>query len=805
MGFETDFSKIGESMLDASVPAEALDYLLSRGHPRKGIAAAGFRYINGEKVKAMFPVASIRGTYNYDTGASVPDQKTKACWWPRYAIVLPYPGDPHYAVMRVEYKIEALGKETKGPHKYLTTANQGLKVYVPPMVSRKDLLNTKKTLYVVESPFKAVAAASHGIACVGVNGCHGAQEPQTVLPTDATADQARAVIRADLHDFLMKDREVCFLPDADVRSNLNVRRDLLTFLDAVAIGFDCKSVYVPLPDLGNGKSGIDDYFAAGHKLKNFEKLPRESRDSENVKTLQSAFFEQTEIGLARRFEVQHGRDCRHDPNAAEWYTWTPGGYRAGPVEPESRIIQTIGTLAAETDAAKSPEDKAVRAKFAKDSARLNAQNAALTIAGRFPSMAIDAAQFDTDSNLLGVRNGILNLSAGKLLEPSRESMVTKSTACAFDSKATAPLFTQFIDTATDGVEDLKRHIQEILGASLLGRAMRTQLHIIYGPTSTGKSVLIEIALALHGDYGMASKADLLLRQRRNTDPEKPSPFLKTLRGRRLVVCSELNEGVAFDDALIKDLTGGDTVTARGLNEAPITFRNTATIWVRGNHLPTIGAEAAMRERVIVTPLTHVIDAAHKDKTLAERIIAAELPGVLNWALIGMRRYVKRGYEFDLPAAVVKATAQMQRDSDVTGLWLNECVKIDMTQTEPPYREEAKAFVESYRIWCMQNGHTSKSSKSLYTYMRRRYSLDEDWPLKSNGKVFATGCQVIRDGAAADIVEQYTENMRALAKQLADANREIAALKSGGRPAAASGASDASSSPRVVDIASRRKQ
>jgi P4 family phage/plasmid primase-like protien len=782
VSFETDYSKIGVPMLDASVPAEALEYLTAtRGHTRKGIAAAGFRYINGEKVKAMFPVASIRGTYNYDTGASVPDQKTKASWWPRYAIVLPYSGDPHYAVMRVEYKIEALGKEAKGPHKYLTTANQGLKVYVPPMVSRKDLLNSKKTLYVVESPFKAVAAATHGIACVGVNGCHGAQEPHTALPTDATAEQARAVIRAELHEFLMKDREVCFLPDADVRSNLNVRRDLLTFLDAVAIGFECKPVYVPLPDLGEGKTGIDDYFGADHKLKDFEKLPRESRDSENVKTLQSAFFDQTEIGLARRFEVQHGRDCRHDRDAKEWYTWTPGGYRAGPVEPESRIIQTVGSLAAETSAAKSPEDKALRAKFSKDSARLNAQNAALTIAGRFPSMAIDSAQFDTDSNLLGVRNGILNLSTGKLLAPSRESMVTKSTACAFDSKATAPLFGRFIDTATGGVKgkDLKRHIQEVVGASLLGRSMRTQLHIIYGPAQTGKSVLIEIGLALHGDYGMASKADLLLRQRRDTDPEKPTPFLKTLRGRRLVVCSELNEGVAFDDALIKDLTGGDTITARGLNESPVTFKNTATLWVRGNHLPRIGADGAMRDRVIVTPLTYVIDAAHKDKTLAERIIATELPGVLNWALIGMHRYVERGYEFDLPAAVVKATAQMQTDGDIIGLWLRESFEIDATG-----RVEAKEFVRSYYNWRTQNGYVgTATSPSLYKDIRRRFKLDDEWPLKSNGKVWATGFKPIKDPEVPDVVEVFAKTNRELAgknkgleDELAEARRRIAILE-----------------------------
>jgi len=783
MSFEIDFSTVGVPILDKSVPAEALDYLLSRGHTRKGIAAANFRYVHGEDpyrgegAAELFPASKV-GMDGYD-------KKHPERWSPKWAIILPYPNDRTFAVARIEYEITNLGK-TDGPPKFLTPTGRAVLPYVPPMVARKALLNARKPLYIIESQFKSVVAAINGVPCIGVSGHTGAFEPGT----------GRSKIRPELHEYMKTGREVTLLTDADVSGNLEVRKSLLEFMDVAETEFGCKAIYVELPDLGDGKSGIDDYFAAGNKLKHFLELPRHSRTSRVITDLKCAFYDQTEIGLAQRFEAQHGQDCRHDPKADQWYTWTTSGYCEGTVEPQARVIQTVATLADETAAAKSPGDKAAGLKFSRDSAKLHAQNAAITLAGRFPTMAIDAAQFDADANLIGVKNGILDLRTGKLLPPSRTLMVTKSAACSFDPKATAPMFVRFIDTATAGDKDLKRHIQEIVGAALLGRSIRTKLHLVYGPAGSGKTTLMEIALALLSDYGMASKADLLLRQGNNTDAEKPSPFLKTLRGRRLVTCSELAEGVMLNDALIKDLLGADTITARGLHEAPITFRNTAAIWIRGNHLPMIGADGAMRERVSVVPFEHVIDAAKRDKMLADQIIASELPGVLNWALIGMRRYVARGYEFQLPTAVIKATEQMQRNSDIVGLWITECVDVDVTKIDAPWREDAKALVSSYRDWAAQNGHRPKSTKTLYADLRRRYDLDEKWPLASNGKYIATGCKLRRDPAVPNIADQFIEANKTLAAELAKTKAELAALKSGRKPTG-------DTSAKVIDINTRR--
>ncbi len=769
-----NFKTVGVAMHDKAVPAEALQYLTSRGHTAKAIRSANLRFLDGEETETHFP-ASKMGRHDEwgGRGTTVIDPETKACWWPRWSIVLPFERAPGYATARVEYEISSSGA-TKGPPKFLNPAAP-TQLYIPKGITARDLRSPEKPLYFVEGHFKSVVAADRGLLAVGVNGHSGIFEPET----------HRERIRADLLSFLLSGREVIFLTDADSTSNLEVRKSQLAFLK-VATGLRCKPLYIELPESAGAKTGIDDYFAAGGSIGKFNKLPRHAPDSPVVRQLGCALLPRTEIGLADRFVAMNSGTCRCDPRTGEWFAWTQLGYRNDLIEAQRLMRAVIDSLPSERAAEKNPSAQKGRAQFEKEAGRLSARDHALKLASSDKSMETDSSLFDADSNLLGVQNGVLDLTTGKLRQPDRALLVTKRAGCNFDAAAVAPLFSDFMRAVTGGDVDFLRHLQEVVGSALLGRAFRTSVHVFYGPPATGKTTLIEIVLKLLGDYGRASKADLLMRHNRGVDPEKPSPFLRSLRGLRLIVCSELNEGVAFDEALLKDLTGGDTITARGLNESPVTFPNTATILIRGNHMPTIGADPAVRERVKVAPFDHAVDASSRDKQLAEKIITVELPGVLNWALIGMRRYVKRGLEFDLPKEVLQATHQMQVNSDVIGLWVDDCCEVDASQSTAPWRENATEVARSYRDWCAANGHNPCSSTSLWRKLRKRFGFSEDpkvWPLPSNGRKWATGIKLKRDSVSTDAVESFMQqldvkdqNIAALAAKLREAERQLSGLK-----------------------------
>ena len=300
------------------------------------------------------------------------------------------------------------------------------------------------------------------------------------------------------------------------------------------------------------------------------------------------------------------------------------------------------------------------------------------------------------------------------------------------------MFEAFIIRACGSDTAMIELCQEVCGATLLGRAIRMELIFAQGPAFTGKSVLIEILGDTLGDYATATKADILLRSNRTGDGERPSPFLVTLRGKRLVTCSELPENTPLDDALVKDLTGGDMITARGLNKAPVTFRNTARIIVRCNPLPVVtGSDDAIWHRLLIIPFKVVIPPEERDVDLRSKIATSELPGVLNWALEGLQRYVARGCKFSIPASVQAVVDKHRIESDVLGLWLDEHWKIEKTKTRPPYRALQGSISTDYREWCQLNGHHPVSTKNLWAKLRERCGYDPIKPLEG-GRKYALG-------------------------------------------------------------------
>jgi putative DNA primase/helicase len=801
-----DWLTCGVPMSDKSVPDEAREYLKARGWTAERIERAKLRYVTGKFIAERWRRSTVRDALTAQASkvkvkkgapATKPDR-----YRPTGGIVLPMAAD--YGVIRVFYHVE----HGEPRSKYVMPGREPARVHVPHHMRGIKALGAKRApLVIVEGYLKAELAASYDIPCLGINGCSGWRVTkvaglQAAINGDAEFEPAT---RPEILKHWQPGRAGILQVDGDYETNLNVRAALLSFID-IAITSGRVPLVRPLPE----NMGLDDWIATGHIKADYDALPTFDAESSFVRKLRAPFYDCNQTGLADRFVAYHGDNTFHDPIADQWYSHVDGaGWREGLTVPNERMQEVMRSLTLEITAEKNPGMRARRAKFKDDCAQNGAQNGALSQAIRTGKIKIDAALFDANSNLLGVRNGILRLSDGELLPPSRDLMVTKLAGCAFDPKGSAPGFVSYMRTVTNGDLALLRYLQEVVGAALLGRAIRTAIQIFYGPGGTGKTTLIEIILALLGQYATATKADLLLRQRRHADPEAPTPFLKVLRGLRLVVCSELNENVALDEALIKDLSGADTVTARGLHEAPVTFKNTAAIWIRGNHAPVInGTDTAIRERVNIVPFDHVIEAGTRDKTLAERIIATELPGVLNWALIGMRRYVERGYEFVLPEAVSKATEQVQIASDVIGAWLDDSFEVNAKQTELPWRATQTDVTRSYRDWCAQNGHRAMSSKMLWAKLRLRFGFGDDWPLKSDGGKFATGFKAIpADPSAQKMAETFVESMvdanKDLAELVNELRRENAALKAARKPSAASDSSD-SSRGKVISIVGRNQ-
>jgi putative DNA primase/helicase len=238
------------------------------------------------------------------------------------------------------------------------------------------------------------------------------------------------------------------------------------------------------------------------------------------------------------------------------------------------------------------------------------------------------------------------------------------------------------------------------------------LAFLYGLGANGKSTALSTLHAMLGDYATPAPRGLLFRARGERHPTE----LATLHGRRFVTCSEIEDGQAFDEALVKDLTGGDPIECRRMREDFWTFTPTHKLFMAGNHKPTVrGDDEGIWRRMRLVPWTVTIPEAERDTMLSEKL-RAELPGILAWAVRGCISWQAKGLE--TPRAVRDATSDYRSESDLVGQFFAEHVVF-----ERDANMARKVLRETYETWCKENGADALGAKRFAGRLRERGVVD----------------------------------------------------------------------------------
>ena len=223
---------------------------------------------------------------------------------------------------------------------------------------------------------------------------------------------------------------------------------------------------------------------------------------------------------------------------------------------------------------------------------------------------------------------------------------------------------------------------------------------------------------LLGDYAHKIPTEMLMHHQRN--PQGPSPDIVSLKGRRFVYANETEEGRRLEEARVKDLTGGDTLTGRvPYGKANISFRPTHKLFVVGNHKPEItDTSFGMWRRVALIPFDQTIPEAKRDPKLLETL-KGEGPGILNVLLAGLRDCLQSGLQ--IPEKIKAATAAYRDEQDIIGEWIAE-----NCDTGPSCSVQKKVLYADYVSWTDRNGHRPFSQTKLTRRLNERgYQLAAD--------------------------------------------------------------------------------
>lgn len=378
-------------------------------------------------------------------------------------------------------------------------------------------------------------------------------------------------------------------------------------------------------------------------------------------------------------------NARHVAGWGKWLFWTGTRWQADEkLEHLTRVRSYLRNRAEElTDwaEAKAPALEAEKpgegdklCNWAKGQARnLRSKNTVAAVESLARSNAASVAgadAFDADRLLLGTPGGTVDLRTGELRQAKRGDLITKLTACAPAEPGARPeRWLSFLNEVFDHDPDLVTFIQRGIGYALTGLTTEHKLLFLYGTGRNGKSVLLNTVSHIWGDYSRKAAAETFL----NTQADKHSTGLAGLQGARLVIGSELPVGKTWDESVIKDLTGGDKMTARFMRGDFFDFDPQLTLMIAGNNQPSFrGVDEAIRARVVLVPFLVTIPPERRDKGLPDKL-KAEGPQILRWAIDGALQWQERG--LDVPAKVAAASTEYMDDEDTLGQFLKDEARI----------------------------------------------------------------------------------------------------------------------------------
>lgn len=356
--------------------------------------------------------------------------------------------------------------------------------------------------------------------------------------------------------------------------------------------------------------------------------------------------------------------------------------------------------------------------LAKALCKLNYLRNMLVFAGASELLGVNGDEWDTQINLLGVNNAVIDLTTGQPVKPEPSQYIRTVAPVDYDPKAPCPTWIKTITEIFAGNAALVGYSQRFFGYGTSGTCYESDFPVWHGKHGrNGKELILNIIRATLGSkLAGPVEAELLLKSKSDKAKNGATPALMALQGRRIAWASETNEGRTIDNAAMKDLSGGHILTGRHLHKGQVEWKRTHTLILLTNHRPHVGGggSGAEWERIKLIPFTESFvsdpDPANphehkKDPTLADKIIANELPGVLNWLIAGCLEWRKNGLQ--PPPEVEAATEQYKTDEDTLGRFIDECCVINVD-----VRAESGALYDQYKQWCVSNGDSPMGSKTF---------------------------------------------------------------------------------------------
>ena len=436
----------------------------------------------------------------------------------------------------------------------------------------------------------------------------------------------------------------------------------------------------------------------------------------------------TDLGNANRLIEWHGGVLRYANDAGAWLTYDRGVWALAAKDVEAEgYVKSAMALAREhevwrhSDQIQDPEAKNPKSdrddfvSWCGKSEMYTKVAAAVKMARSDDRIQTRLSLFDADPMMFNAANCAVNLATGEAVEHHPSQMFRHQSPIAYNPAAKCPLWERFL-LRVQPDPAMREWLQMVLGYSLTGRMDEHAIFLHNGPGATGKTTFLEVVMEVMGNYGQKLDRETLL-SKGSQNTSIPADVAR-MAGARFLAASETATGRKLDDERVKELVGGDRMTARHLHKDFFEFRPTGKIHMATNHLP--GFESGgdgMGRRLRLVPWEVIIPEDERDKTLKDRIVATESEGVLAWLVRGAVAWAASP-GLVTPEEVQKRSNQHIEEADPVWPFIHE--RLDVGDE---FETEFQAIYGAYASWSQLNGNKPMSGRAFSMALRERLGAD----------------------------------------------------------------------------------
>jgi len=304
---------------------------------------------------------------------------------------------------------------------------------------------------------------------------------------------------------------------------------------------------------------------------------------------------------------------------------------------------------------------------------------------------VERQEFDKDIEIINVKNGLLNLRTGEIMQHTPDYLSLVQLPVASSKDASCPNIIRFFTgiLTKEGISTIVR----LLGYCLYRSTRYEKAFMLVGAGRNGKSVLIKLIESLVGVENISHVSLQELNDERFAAADIYCKLVNTY--------ADLESERLINTGKFKTIVSGDSIRAQRKHQQPFNYRNFAKLIFSANKIPkSEDSSYAYYRRWVIIPFQKVFEGADEDTALIDKLTTEdELSGLLNLALVGLRKLIKEGGFKDIP--IEKIRQDYEYNASIVKQFVDEQCVINLHN--PGFLTLTTTLQDSFRMFCKTRG------------------------------------------------------------------------------------------------------